>query len=80
MSTQGVSLLPKKKQRGSTLIKSIASDNIESWSVSKKTSDIINVYLKKELKKGESIEIEINYIVKLPDSKFTGYGLSLIHI
>ena len=64
----------KKKQRGSTLIKSIASDNIESWSVSKKTSDIINVYLKKELKKGESIEIEINYIVKLPDSKFTGYG------
>ena len=64
----------KKKQRGSTLIKSIASDNIESWSVSKKTSDIINVYLKKELKKGESIEIKINYIVKLPDSKFTGYG------
>ena len=64
----------KKKQRGSTLIKSIDSDNIESWSVSKKTSDIINVYLKKELKKGESIEIEINYIVKLPDSKFTGYG------
>ncbi|MDG2500164.1 MAG: hypothetical protein P8M56_02935 [Flavobacteriaceae bacterium] len=64
----------KKKQRGSTLIKSIASDNIESWSVSKKTSDIINVYLKKELKRGESIEIEINYIVKLPDSKFTGYG------
>ena len=64
----------KKKQRGSTLIKSIASDNIKSWSVSKKTSDIINVYLKKELKKGESIEIEINYIVKLPDSKFTGYG------
>ena len=64
----------KKKQRGSTLIKSITSDNIESWSVSKKTSDIINVYLKKELKKGESIEIKINYIVKLPDSKFTGYG------
>ena len=64
----------KKKQRGSTLIKSITSDNIESWSVSKKTSDIINVYLKKELKRGESIEIEINYIVKLPDSKFTGYG------
>ncbi|MDG1247642.1 MAG: hypothetical protein P8N64_04715, partial [Flavobacteriaceae bacterium] len=38
------------------------------------TSDIINIYLKKELKKGESIEIEINYQVKLPDSKFTGYG------
>ena len=63
-----------KKQRGSTLIESITSDNIKSWSKSNKTSDIINVFLKKELKKGESIEIEIDYKVKLPDSKFTGYG------
>ena len=63
-----------KKQRGSTKIKSITSNNIESWIKSEKTSDIINIYLKKELKKGESIEIEINYQVKLPDSKFTGYG------
>jgi hypothetical protein len=63
-----------KKQRGSTQIKSITSNNIESWNKSGKTSDIINIYLKKELKKGESIEIEINYQVKLPDSKFTGYG------
>ena len=63
-----------KKQRGSTQIKSITSNNIESWRKSEKTSDIINIYLKKELKKGESIEIEINYQVKLPDSKFTGYG------
>ena len=64
----------KKKQRGSTQIKSVTSDNIQSWRKSEKTSDIINIYLKKELKKGESIEIEINYQVKLPDSKFTGYG------
>ena len=63
-----------KKQRGSTLIERITSDNIESWSKSNKTPDIIYVYLKKELKKGESIEIEIDYKVKLPDSKFTGYG------
>ena len=63
-----------KKQRGSTQIKSITSNNIKSWRKSEKTSDIINIYLKKELKKGESIEIEINYQVKLPDSKFTGYG------
>ena len=63
-----------KKQRGSTQIISITSNNIESWRKSEKTSDIINIYLKKELKKGESIEIEINYQVKLPDSKFTGYG------
>ena len=63
-----------KKQRGSTIIKSITSNNIESWSKSNNSSDIINLYLKKELNKGESIEIEIDYQVKLPDSKFTGYG------
>src|SRR5210317_44629 len=63
-----------KKQRESTIIKSITSNNIESWSKSNNSSDIINLYLKKELNKGESIEIEIDYQVKLPDSKFTGYG------
>ena len=64
----------KKKQRGSTLIKSINSLNVDSWKRSDNKYDIIEIYLKKEIQKGESIEIEINYTVKLPDSKFTGYG------
>ncbi len=64
----------KKKQRGSTLIKSINSDNIDSWRRSANKSDIIELFLKEELIKEESIEIEIKYSIKLPDSKFTGYG------
>ena len=64
----------KKKQRGSTLIKSINSDNIDSWRRSTNKSDIIELFLKEELIKGESIEIEIKYSIKLPNSKFTGYG------
>ena len=64
----------KKKQRGSTLIKSINSDNIDSWRRSANKSDIIELFLKEELIKEESIEIEIKYSIKLPNSKFTGYG------
>ncbi len=64
----------KKKQRGSTLIKSINSNNIDSWKRSTIKSDIIELFLKEELIKGESIEIEIKYSIKLPNSKFTGYG------
>ena len=64
----------KKKQRGSTKIKTINSVYIDSWRRSSNTSDIIEVHLNKSLKPGESIELEINYTVKLPDSKFTGYG------
>ena len=64
----------KKKQRGSTLIKSINSDNIDSWRRSTNKSDIIELFLKEELIKGESIEIELKYSIKLPNSKFTGYG------
>lgn len=64
----------KKKQRGSTLIKSINSDNIDSWRRSTNKSDIIELFLKEELIKGESIKIELKYSIKLPNSKFTGYG------
>jgi hypothetical protein len=74
MNIQGVSLLPQKNKEDQHRLRVLPSNNIESWRKSEKTSDIINIYLKKELKKGESIEIEINYQVKLPDSKFTGYG------
>ena len=64
----------QKKQRGSTLIKTVISKNIESWKRSEDAIDIIKLNLKKPISKGDSIEIEINYSIKLPDSKFTGYG------
>ena len=64
----------KKSQRGSTTIKHILSENILSWERVENESDIIRVILKEPVKTGESIEIDIDYSIKLPDSKFTGYG------
>ena len=64
----------QKKQRGSTIINKISSNNIDKWSRSENASDIIKLFLKEPLKINQSIEIEILYSIKLPDSKFTGFG------
>ena len=64
----------QKKQRGSSSINNIKSNNIETWERLDDALDIIKVNLKKPISTGESIEIEIYYSIKLPDSKFTGYG------
>ena len=47
----------QKKQRGSTLINNIKSNDIETWERSNNSSDIIKVNLKKPISKDESIEI-----------------------
>ena len=36
--------------------------------------DIIKLKFLKTIKVNQSIEIEISYSIKLPDSKFTGFG------
>ena len=64
----------KRMQRGFTEIKKLKSDQIKSWSRSTKDKDIIEVNLIKPLTQGESIEITIDYLIKLPDYKFTGHG------
>ena len=64
----------QKKQRGFTVINKISSNNIDKWSRSENASDIIKLFLKKPLEVNQSIEIEILYSIKLPDSKFTGFG------
>ena len=64
----------QKKQRGSTIINKISSNDIDKWSRSENASDIIKLFLKEPLKINQSIEIEISYSIKLPDSKFTGFG------
>ena len=64
----------QKKQRGSSSINNIKSNNIETWERLDDALDIIKVNLKKPISTGGSIEIEIYYSIKLPDSKFTGYG------
>ena len=66
-------LFSKKNQRGSTNIIQIDSGNIQDW---KRLDDIdiIELVLLEPLEISESIEIDINYSIKIPDSKFTGYG------
>ena len=64
------------KQLGYTDISRISSKKIKSWKRSDKNSDIIIIDLESPLESNEIIEIDIDYSIKLPDSKFTGYGYS----
>ena len=61
------------KQRGFTTINKLESDKIKSWKRLDE-DDIIELVLYKPLEISDSIEININYTIKLPDSKFTGFG------
>ena len=61
------------KQRGFSTINKLESDKIKSWKRLDE-DDIIELLLYKPLEISDSIEININYTIKLPDSKFTGFG------
>ena len=63
----------KKRQRGYTTINKLYSENLEEWQ-RLEDSDIIELKLSKPLLSNESIEIIIDYSIKLPDSRFTGFG------
>lgn len=63
----------KKKQKGFTLINKIESEHIKEWQRTK-DNDIIEIKLSKPLEPNKSVEIYIDYSIRLPDSKFTGYG------
>ena len=64
----------QKRQRGFTKIKNLKGENIKSWYRYNSQLDIIKVELIESIKKDQSIIIELNYSIKLPDSKFTGHG------
>tara|TARA_B100000575_G_scaffold225764_1_gene186342 strand:+ start:11579 stop:14356 length:2778 start_codon:yes stop_codon:yes gene_type:complete len=64
----------KNKQRGYTKILSVESNNISSWQKDETNADIILLNLKTPLKKNDFIDVFIDYEIKLPDSKFTGFG------
>jgi len=63
----------KKRQRGYTTINELYSENLEEWQ-RLEDSDIIELKLSKPLLYNESIEIIVDYLIKLPDSRFTGFG------
>jgi hypothetical protein len=64
----------KKRQRGFTVINELKSNSKVTWSRYQGQSDLIRVKLEEPIKINESISIELKYTIKLPDSKFTGYG------
>ena len=64
----------KKRQRGFTVINELKSNSKVTWSRYQGQSDLIRVKLEEPIKINESISIELKYTIKLPDSKFTGFG------
>ena len=64
----------KKRQRGFTKINKIESTRIKDWYRDVYQLDNIKIELNEPLKKNETVVLNIHYSIRLPDSKFTGYG------
>ena len=66
--------LSAKSKRGYTLISNIyVNGKMTKWKRKSNKIDIIELNFDKPIKKG-IISIDLSYVVKLPSSKFTGYG------
>ena len=66
--------LSAKSKRGNTLISNIYFNGSKAkWNRKRNNLDIIEISIDKPIKKG-IVNIDLSYIVKLPSSKFTGYG------
>ncbi len=69
--------LSGKSKRGATIIDQIWVDGeITAWEREEDQIDAVKINLPKEIAKGEQLKIKINYTLKLPDAKFTGYGIT----
>ena len=67
--------LSQKSKRGETVIQSLKINGKETaWERPTTQIDQIRVPLESPLNKNTPLRIAINYRLKLPDSKFTGYG------
>ena len=54
----------------------LGASNISSWSRLADQLDIIKINLDKELEPGDTLKIDLKYLVKIPDDKFTGVGIN----
>lgn len=62
-------------ERGGTTIHSLfVSSSDSNWNYVEGQPDLIEIKLEKTLPPGESIDINLNYTLIVPDSKFTGFG------
>ena len=69
--------LSKKSKRGATEIESLqVNGKSNTWERLANQIDIIKVSLDKEITKGTTVKLKINYTLQLPDAKFTGYGIT----
>ena len=67
----------KDKNRGFTKINNITVNyQTTAWKRSNETADYIEIPFEKLLIPSDSITINLNYLVKLPHTKFTGYGVN----
>ena len=68
--------LSNKNKRGFTKISSIYLDSIPLvWQRLKDQPDIIKVFLFGHTDKDKPLQLDLNYQIKIPDQKFTGFGI-----
>jgi hypothetical protein len=69
--------LAKNQDRGYSVVTSIQQSNIPvDYQQLKNQIDILKVELNSAVKPNESYTIKVEYIVKVPNSKFTSYGIN----
>ncbi len=69
--------LAPESDRGFTKVKAITGQQtILQYTRPEKTPDILKVLLSKPLKPGETLSLNLEYTVMLPDTKFTNYGIT----
>lgn len=67
--------LSREKERGNTTINLITINEVNAtWERRENQTDLIIVKLPKKILPGESINIDFNYNLKIPEDKFTKYG------
>jgi len=68
--------LKSNSKLGYTKINILKGASISSWSRLENQMDIIVVDLHEKLPIGERIKIQLEYLVKIPDDKFSGVGIN----
>jgi hypothetical protein len=66
-----------EKHRGSAKINSFSVNyDLVTWEITEQNPDILKINLKQSLKPKESIKIIATYTLKIPNDKFTNYGVN----
>ncbi|MGV8945541.1 MAG: aminopeptidase [Lutibacter sp.] len=66
-----------EKNRGNSKINSISVNyDLVTWEITDKNPDILKINLEQPLKPEDSVKIIATYTVKIPNDKFTSYGVN----